>query len=142
VSPNYALGSAMRQNVLFGLAGLLALVSCYGHTRFVTVEPVRYVPAPAEPIPNSTFGWIETTADQAERFRVRVGDLNYQEIIEPHKINGEVSKEAAVTALATFAEQEVVKRGFCTRASTPEDARRLVGSNSPPAMWIFVQCAK
>jgi hypothetical protein len=119
---------------------LFSLSACYAHTDFVTVEPIRYVPI--HRAPNSSSGWVTTDVVNAERFRVRIGDLTYKRIIEPYMIDGKLSAEVAITALATFAEQEVVKQGFCTEAVTPADSRKLIGSNTPPEMWISVVCVK
>jgi hypothetical protein len=113
---------------------------CYAHTDFVVVEPVRYVPPPTAPVSNARFGWVRTTPENAERFKVRVGDLTYERIIEPHKKSGTVTLEDATSAFSAFAEAEVVRQKFCPAASTPADARRLIGSNTPPEMWIYVQC--
>jgi hypothetical protein len=118
------------------------LIGCYGHTDFVVVEPKRYVSPPPQPIPNSQFGWVTTTPDLAERYLVRVGDLTYQRIIEPHRVNGQLTQEAAINALAAFAEQEVVRKKYCASAETPKDARKLIGSNTPPEMHIIVVCIK
>jgi hypothetical protein len=132
-----------RATPVIGIAMSVAIASgCYGHTDFVIVEPVRYVQPPTMPLSEARFGWVSTTADKAERFRVRVGDLTYQRIIEPHKIRGEITTEAAISALAGFAEAEVVRQQFCAAASTPPDARQLVGSNTPPEMRIYVRCIR
>jgi hypothetical protein len=134
---------ARRAALLVGIvASLVTVTGCYRSADFVIVEPVRYVAVPPKPIPDGTYGWLRTTADKAERFRVVMGDLTYQRIIAPHKVRGEITAEAAIAALADFAEAEVVKQRFCSAASTPADARRLVGSNTPPKMWIYVQCAQ
>jgi hypothetical protein len=132
-----------RPALLLGIVlSVSTLVGCYRSADFVIVEPVRYVPIPPKPIPDGTYGWLRTTADKAERFRVVVGDQTYQRIIAPHKVRGEITLEAAIAALSSFAETEVVRQRFCSAASTPADARRLVGSIAPPTTWIFVQCAR
>ena len=134
---------ARRPVIVLGiLLSLAAITGCYRSADFVIVEPVRYVPVPPKPIPDGMYGWLRTTADKAERFKVVVGDLTYQRIIASHKVRGEITTEAAISAFADFAEAEVVKQRFCSAAFTPADARRLVGSNTPPKMWIFVRCAQ
>ncbi len=133
---------ADRGSPLVSIALSAAITAgCYAHTDFVVVEPVRYVP-PAAPVVNARFGWVNTTVDKAERFKVRVGDLTYQRIIESHKVRGEITHEAAISAFSNFAEAEVVRQKLCSAASTPADARQLVGSNTPPEMWIQVQCIR
>ena len=129
------------RSTLFGLV-IIITAACHGSTDFIMIEPVRYVPPPPEPIPDSSFGWIPTSPDDAERFVVRVGDITYQRIIEPYKVNGKITTDAAVSAFAAFAEREVVKHSYCSFAKVPEDARRLIGFNAPPEMYIAVECAK
>jgi hypothetical protein len=122
--------------------GFVVLSACYGHTDFVRVEPVYYVPPPAKPIPNTTFGWVETTTVNAQGFRVRVGDLTYQRIIEPLKKHGEVTTEQAAAALDTFAVKEVVARGLCREAFAPPRAVLPGGFNNPPETRAYVECRK
>ena len=124
------------------LACLLTLGCASEPSDYVVVVPVKYVSRPAAPAPNSTFGWVETTPAQAERFRVRVGEQKYAQIIEPYKFEKEFSAERAISLLSAFAENEVVARKFCTAAAVPRDARRLVGPQRPPEMWISVECIK
>jgi len=119
------------------------LTGCfYSHTDFVRVEPVKYVPPPSEPIPNTKFGWIKVSETEAQGYVVRVGDLTYQRIIESHKVDGEITFEAAVAAFASFAEQQVEEMQYCSSAHVPEDARKLIGSNTPPEMHIYVECVQ
>ena len=131
-----------RNAACLGSFCLVLLSGCYAHTDFVVVEPVRYVAPPSTPTPDSTFGWVATAADQAEGYRVRVGDLTYRRIIDPLLKDGEITKEQAVSAFSAFAEKEVVRRQFCASAFTPPEAQHLVGSNTPPEMEIYVRCAK
>jgi len=112
----------------------------YSHTDFVRVEPVKFVPAPSTPKPNTTFGWVEVSKDEAQGYVVRVGDLTYQRIIEPHKVDGEIKLDAAVNAFASFAEEKVVALHYCSSARVPENARKLIGGNTPPEMHIYVEC--
>ncbi|MCW8930500.1 MAG: hypothetical protein OQL19_09710 [Gammaproteobacteria bacterium] len=98
------------------------------------------MPAPSKPKPNTTFGWVEVSEDEAQGYVVHVGDLTYQRIIEPHKIDGEITFEAAVNAFASFAEEKVVALHYCNSARVPEDARKLLGGNTPPEMHIYVEC--
>ena len=110
------------------------LLGCiYSHTDFVKVEPSKR-------IQNTENGWISVSEDQAQGYKVRVGDLTYQRIIEPHKVNGEIDLETALSAFASFAEKQVVRMEYCNTAVVPESSRKLVGSNSPPEMWIYVVC--
>lgn len=118
------------------------LPGCYGHTDFVIVEPVRFVMPSAKSVPNSRFGWLETSVDRAEGFRVRIGDITYQRIIQPYKKDGKITFDEAVSALSNFAESEVVRRRFCASATTPAESRRLHGLSTPPEMVIYVQCVK
>lgn len=123
---------------------LALCTSCYPDTDFVRVEPIHYVPPPPAPTPNSTWGWLETSAANATRYRVRVGGLTFDRIVEPSKINGTLNTEAAVSAFASFAEQQVVKAGFCSeaKAPAPPGTRRLIGSQHPTEMWMYVECIK
>ena len=123
-----------------GLAAV-TLGGCYfPSTDFVKIEPVKYIPPPSELIPNSTFGWVEVSPSEAQGYRVRVGDITYERIIEPHKVRGEITYEAAVDALARFAVQQVIEAHYCDSAYVPESSRRLVGSQRPPEMWMYVEC--
>jgi len=133
---------AMKPAALGASLGLMLLSGCYAHTDFVVVEPVRYVPPPPAPTPGSTFGWVPADAGKADGFKVRVGDLTYQRIIEPLKKDGEITREQAVSAFSAFAEIEVVRRQFCTAAFTPPEARQLVGSKTPPEMETYVRCTR
>ena len=122
---------------------LLSISGCfYSNTDFVRVEPGKHVPVPAEPRPNSTYGWIKVDRNEAQGFMVRVGSLTYKKIIEPHMVNDDITFEVAVSAFASFAEKEVEKRGFCESALVPEKARKLYGSNTPPEMYIYVECER
>lgn len=124
------------------LACLLTLGCAAEPSDYVVIVPVKYVPRPATPAPNSRFGWLETTPAQAERFSVRVGEQKYFRIIEPYKSEKEFSAERAISLLSAFAEREVVARKFCTVAAVPSDERRLVGPQRPREMWISVECIK
>lgn len=86
------------------------------------------------------FAYVEVSKDEAQGYIVRVGDLTYQRIIEPHKIDGEITFEAAVNAFASFAEEKVVALYYCSSAQVPEHARKLIGGNTPPEMHIYVEC--
>jgi len=114
----------------------------YSHTDFVRVEPVKYVSPPSEPVPNTKFGWVKVSRAEAQRYLVTVGDLTYQRIIEPNKRSGEITFEAAVDAFATFAEKKVEEMHYCKHAHVPEDARKLIGGNTPPEMRIYVECVQ
>jgi len=112
----------------------------YSHTDFVRIEPVKFVPAPSAPEPNATFGWVEVSKDKAQGYVVHVGDLTYRKIIEPHKVDGEIPLEEAINAFASFAEEKVVALHYCSTARVPENARKLIGGNTPPEMHIYVEC--
>jgi hypothetical protein len=133
-----------RASPSLGLGIAVALLSaCYANTDFVAVDPVMYVPPPSSvPAHEEGFGWVKTTSDRADRFRVRVGNLTYRRIIEPHKVQGGITTDAAISALASFAEEEVVRQKLCVNAKVPVEARRLIGSSTPPEMWIDVQCVR
>lgn len=129
--------------ILSASLGISSLLGCfYPRTDFVRVEPVKYVPPPSEPIPNSQFGWVKVGQDEAERYLVTVGDLTYQRIIEPNKRSGEIAFESAVDAFATFAEKKVEEMHYCKHSHVPEDARELIGGNTPPEMRIYVECVE
>ena len=112
----------------------------YSHTDFVRVDPVKFVPAPSTPKPNTAFGWVEVSKDEAQGYVVRVGDLTYKKIIEPYKVDGVITLKAAVNAFASFAEEKVVALKYCNSARVPENARKLIGENTPPEMHIYVEC--
>lgn len=114
----------------------------YSRTDFVRVEPVKYVPPPSEPIPNTEFGWVKVRQAEAQRYLVTVGDLTYQRIIEPDKRSGEITFESAVDAFAAFAKKKVEEMHYCKHAHVPEDARKLIGGNTPPEMRIYVECVE
>jgi hypothetical protein len=121
--------------------GLVLLSGCYfPSTDFVKVEPVRFVPPPATPIPNTQFGWVEVSPVEAQGYRVRVGDLTYQTIIEPHKVGGKISYEAAVETFSKFAEKKVIEAEYCKSAHVPESSKKLYGSQRPPEMHMYVEC--
>ena len=131
------------QNLKCACLGLsvAVLAGCYfPSTDFVKVEPVRFVPPPAVPIPNSRFGWVEVNPAEAQRYKVRVGDLTYKKIIEPQRVNGAITYEAAVSSLADFAVRQVIEAGYCRSAYVPEGEQRLIGSQRPPEMWMYVEC--
>ena len=114
----------------------------YSHTDFVRVESAKYVPSPSKPIPNTQFGWVKVNQAEAQRYLVTVGDMTYQRIIEPRRRNGEITFETAVDAFARFAERKVEEMHYCEHAHVPEDARKLIGGNTPPEMRIYVECTK
>jgi hypothetical protein len=123
--------------------GTSLLSGCfYSHTDFVRVEPVKYVPPPSEPAPNTKFGWVKVNQADAQGYLVTVGDLTYQRIIETNERSGEITFEAAVDAFATFAEKKVEEMHYCEHAHVPEDARKLIGGNTPPEMRIYVECVQ
>ena len=122
--------------------GIAALAGCYyPSTEFVKIEPVRYVPPPNSPQPNSRFGWVEVSRTEAQVYRVRVGNLTYQKIIEPYKNGEEISYEAAVNAFAEFAVRQVIGANYCKFAHVPQHSRQLFGSQRPPEMVMYVECS-
>ena len=108
---------------------------------FVVVEPVRYESSAPPAVTNAPFGWVRTTADRAERFRVRVGPSTYERIIGLDRARDTHPALAQqISALSAFAEAEVVRQKVCMAASTPEDARRVFVTNNPLEFWTYVQC--
>jgi hypothetical protein len=126
---------------LLTISVLVAIAAgCDAARDFVVVEPVRYeAPSPAA-VTNADSRWVRTTADKAERFRVRIGALTYQRITDPYK-RGPLSLEQQMSAFWAFAEAEVVRERMCAAARTPADARHMSVSNGNPVVfWVYVQC--
>ncbi|RCS59394.1 hypothetical protein [Parvibium lacunae] len=121
----------------FGFMALLALVGCATApptTDFVHVIPQRYIPPPATPIPNYTFGWVTTDIAHAESFRVEVGNKQYFTLL------ARVGPDRIKEELARFAEAEVVARHFCSSENVQTITPELVGPRSGEYMWVGVRC--
>ncbi|HVK55053.1 MAG TPA: hypothetical protein VM532_08505 [Burkholderiales bacterium] len=139
------LGAGMiigRQGAILAVAA--ALSGCVAtpalETNYVEVDPVTFVPCENKPVPNSRCGYLETTIERAEMFRVRIGELRYQRLIEPLKAKRGLVLESAVQAAATLAEREIVTRGYCKAAVVPPEFRRLFGPQGPWEIWMYVRC--
>jgi hypothetical protein len=129
-----------RSICLIVLTALSACASIEPNSDYVIVEPVKYVPPPAAPIPNYRFGWVTTSVEDAQRFRVRIGDQRYHDLIQPHRVNGNIPLETAISVTAAFAEHEVISRHLCQSASVPAESRKLVGPQGPWEIWMYVEC--
>jgi hypothetical protein len=112
---------------------------CDARSDFLVVEPVRYEPPSSSAAINAASSWVRTTADKAERFKVRVGLKTYQRIIEPNSSAQYPTLEQQMSAFSAFAEAEVVRKGLCVATSTP-DPRLLFVTNNPVEFWIYVRC--
>ena len=121
---------------------LSGCTSFEANSNYVLIEPVKYVAAPATPCPNCKFGWVTTSSEDAERFRVRIGEQKYHDLIRPYLVNGGITNEKAVSVAAAFAEQQVAGRGLCKVASVPADSRKLMGPQGPWEIWMYVECRK
>lgn len=104
------------------------------NTDFVIVEPERYVPPPAAPIPNFAFGWLPAEAANADAFRVKVGNRQYLELMK------RVGPENIKAELALFAEKEVVARNFCPSRVARTKRPQVVGPRSGEYVWVMVEC--
>ena len=119
-----------------------ACTSIEPNSDYVLIEPVKYVAAPATPRPNYEFGWVIASLEDAEGFRVRIGDQKYHDLIRPYMVNGSITNEKAVSVAAAFAEQQVTERGLCKVASVPANSRNLHGPQGPWEIWMYVECRK
>jgi hypothetical protein len=116
---------------------LAALVGCASpppNTDFVIVEPIAYVPPPAMPVPNTSFGWLPAEAVNARAFRVKVGYRQYFEILS------RVGSEGIKAELALFAEKEVIAQKLCPSGAARTKAPQLVGPRSLEYLWVVVEC--
>src|SRR2546425_8354649 len=87
------------------------VLGCATNTDYVTVDPVRFVPVIGKDGPRCQ-GWCPASADQATKFRVKVGNVTFHRITNEAKAQGKDRDRAFLD----FATREVEARGFCTRA--------------------------
>ena len=106
------------------LAVAAMLVACASSRDFVTVTPVRFVPVVGAEGP-SCQGWCPTSADQAEKYRVSVGNPTFRRITSDATAQGKDGD----TAFLEFARNQVEIRGFCARAVVdPVNPKQPIGS--------------
>ena len=121
---------------------LQACASVDPNSDYINVVPVKNIPKPVEPIPNSTWGRLETSDPHPDGYFVKMGDKRYNKIVEPFVVDGKLTIEAAISAVSSFAEVEVVARKLCGAAKVPSKDRRLTGNQKPSEVWVYVECIK
>jgi hypothetical protein len=113
---------------------MAACVSAPPKTDFVTIEPLKYVPPPQQPVRDGRFGWLPTTAAEADAFRVRVGNRQYSELLD------RAGPEGVAAELARFAEREVLSQNLCASGAARTMQPQIVGPRDGTNVWVLVEC--
>lgn len=129
--------SSMRApSLCFAL--VMAVAGCASSRDFVMITPVRFVPVVGAGGP-SCQGLCPTTKDEAERFRVEVGNPTFRRITADAKAQGKDGD----AAFLEFARREVEVRGYCAHAVlAPWNPKQPIGSVEGWSVFsTLVSCA-
>ncbi len=101
-------------------------------TDYIKVIPITFVPY--KDIPNSRFGWLETSAKNTSTYRVEFGNKQYFQLLDM------VGEDHVIDELALFAEKEVQKKGFCKNMVARTKSKGIFGPQSGEYVWLIVEC--
>lgn len=113
------------------------IFGCVSNRDFVTVTPIFFIPVVGADGPQCQ-GWCPTSADQATKYRVEVGNKTFRTITDQAKSKG---KDGDL-AFLDFAKDEVAARGFCARAQlVAAHGKQPINSvEGWSAFWTDVSC--
>jgi hypothetical protein len=113
----------------------LVLTACASRpccSDYIEVNPIKYVNQ--EEAVNSRFGWLDAEVNEAIAYRVRVGNKQYRELLD------RVGEAEIIEKLALFAEDEVIKEGYCPSGETKTKIKGIYGPHTGEHVPLIVEC--